>query len=54
MEKGLSGKAMEVFEREVLGDRTIDWQQLEQKYDRVYEKEHAIPEEIFRAIANLL
>jgi len=54
LEKGLSGKALNMFDREVLSDRSIDWEQLERKYDAVYEKEHAIPKEIFSKILEQL
>lgn len=46
MEKGLTGKALSMFETQVLSDRSIDWQALEAKYDRVYE-DRAIPDWIF-------
>ncbi len=52
-EKGLQGKAIAVFEKEVLS-QDIDWNALEQQYDRVYSQEHAIPQEIFKAIESLL
>ncbi|WP_293106701.1 hypothetical protein [Moorena sp. SIOASIH] len=54
LEKGLSGKALEMFKHEVLGDSSIAWQQLEQKYDRVYDTEHAIPDWIFSKIRGQL
>ena len=54
LEKGLSGKALEIFKHEVLGDSSIDWQKLEQKYDQVYETEHAIPDWIFSKIRGQL
>lgn len=50
VEKGLSGKALDMFKQEVLSNPSIDWQELEQKYDRVYDTEHAIPDEIFSKI----
>lgn len=46
-EKGLSGKAVEMFSQEILSDTSIDWQNIEQKYNFVYAKEHAIPHQIF-------
>lgn len=54
LEKGLSGQALDMFKNEVLSDSSIDWQQIEQKYDRVYETEHAIPDWIFQKIAKQL
>lgn len=50
LEKGLSGQALELFDREVLSDNSIDWQNLEQKYSSVYEKEHAMPNWLFEKI----
>lgn len=50
LEKGLSGQALDIFQQEVLGDRTIDWEQLEQKYSQVYDAEHNIPDWIFSKI----
>ena len=46
-EKGLSGKALEMFTQEILSDTSIDWQNIEQKYNFVYSKEHAIPDQLF-------
>ncbi|SKB12986.1 hypothetical protein PL11201_450145 [Planktothrix sp. PCC 11201] len=46
-EKGLSGKALEIFTQEIISDTSIDWQTLEQKYNFVYSKEHAIPDQLF-------
>ncbi|EDX72506.1 hypothetical protein MC7420_3578 [Coleofasciculus chthonoplastes PCC 7420] len=50
LEKGLSGKAIEMFKTDVLVDHSINWQQIEQKYDNVYDTEHAIPDWIFSKI----
>lgn len=54
MEKGLSGTALEMFKNEILADSSIDWQQIEQKYDKVYHEEHAIPDWIFSGIRERL
>ncbi|MEM8637280.1 MAG: hypothetical protein AAGG51_00480 [Cyanobacteria bacterium P01_G01_bin.54] len=54
LEKGLSGQALTMFEQEVLSDRTIDWQALEQKYNTVYRDEHSIPDWIFDKIQSQL
>ncbi len=54
LEKGLSGKALNMFEQEVLSKGSIDWEQLERKYDAVYDTEHAIPSEIFSKIREQL
>jgi hypothetical protein len=50
LEKGLSGKTLEMFAEEILSDRSIDWQTIEQKYNSVYDKEHAIPPWVFERI----
>ena len=52
--KGLSGKALDMFKNEVLVDGSIDWQQIEHKYDQVYDAEHSIPDWIFQNIKNQL
>jgi hypothetical protein len=36
-----------MFSQEILSDTSIDWQNIEQKYNFVYAKEHAIPHQIF-------
>ncbi|MDJ0800263.1 MAG: hypothetical protein QNJ51_26220 [Calothrix sp. MO_167.B12] len=54
LEKGLSGKALDMFKNKVLVDSSIDWQQIEQKYNQVYETEHAIPDWIFSKIEGRL
>jgi hypothetical protein len=52
-EKGLSGRAMQLFVQEILADTSIDWQQLEQKYLNVYEDCHLIPAEIMARVRDL-
>lgn len=52
LEKGLSGKALTVFENEVLSNTTINWQEIEAKYNKVYTQEHAIPDAIFEKIVH--
>ncbi|NEQ77894.1 MAG: hypothetical protein F6K23_35700 [Okeania sp. SIO2C9] len=47
LEKGLSGKALDIFTEEVLSDTRIDWEKIEYKYNSVYEKEHTIPDWLF-------
>ena len=54
LEKGLSGKALNMFEQEVLSNPSINWEQLERKYNGVYDTEHAIPKEIFSKIREKL
>jgi hypothetical protein len=54
LEKGLNGKALEMFKNEILSDNSIDWQSLEQKYAHLYETEHAIPDWIFEKIKKYL
>ncbi|MBD2346880.1 hypothetical protein [Anabaena subtropica] len=53
-EKGLSGQSLDMFAQEILSDTTIDWQKIEQKYNYVYEQEHAIPDWLFEQIKGLL
>lgn len=50
LDKGLSGKALEMFKSEVLADRSINWLKIEQKYDQVYDTEHSIPDWIYSKI----
>lgn len=49
-EKGLSGKALDLFQETFLQDSSIDWFAIEQKYDRVYETEHNIPDFVLSRI----
>ncbi|MGH7999456.1 MAG: hypothetical protein ACREPR_08525 [Brasilonema sp.] len=43
-----------MFVHEILADNTIDWQNIEQKYNYVYEKENAIPDWLFYKIREQL
>ncbi len=54
LEKGLSGKALDIFKQKVLFDSSIDWQHIEEKYNRVYTAEHTIPDWIFKKIEKQL
>ena len=54
LEKGLSGKVINIFKQEILSDNFINWQEIEQKYDQVYTTEHAIPDWIFSRIEEKL
>ncbi|MGD1872258.1 MAG: hypothetical protein ACFB02_04335 [Mastigocoleus sp.] len=54
LEKGLSGAALDIFSQNVLSDSSIDWQNIEQKYNHVYGDEHAIPEWVFERVKELL
>ncbi|NER30027.1 MAG: hypothetical protein F6J89_21010 [Symploca sp. SIO1C4] len=54
LEKGLSGKALDIFVEEILSDYSINWHELEKKYDHVYSTEHAIPDWIFSKIQERL
>jgi hypothetical protein len=54
LERGLSGKALNMFAQEVLTDMTIDWQTIEQKYNFLYVKEHDIPDWLFAQIEEKL
>lgn len=53
-EKGLSGKALDIFTQEILTDNSINWQAIESKYDHVYETEHNIPSWLFTQIQESL
>ncbi len=52
LEKGLLGKALEVFREDVLADPLIDWQQVEDRYNKVYRDEHSIPDGVFQRIVD--
>jgi hypothetical protein len=52
VEKGLTGKAIDLFRDLVLSDEAIDWEGIAVKYRGVYDREHAIPEAIFMRIAD--
>ncbi|QYX31042.1 hypothetical protein [Sphaerospermopsis torques-reginae] len=54
LERGLTGKALDIFTEEILSDRRIKWQEIEQKYNFVYSTEHAIPDWIFEKIKEQL
>lgn len=54
LEKGLSGQVLDLFQTTILENQPIDWQQLEQKYDRIYETEHSVPDWIFNQIKTYL
>ena len=54
LEKGLSGKALNMFAQEILADKSINWQKIEHKYNSVYEREHAIPDWVFEQIKGQL
>ncbi|NES80168.1 MAG: hypothetical protein F6K10_00955 [Moorea sp. SIO2B7] len=54
LEKGLSGKVLNIFSQEILSNTSIDWQKIEQKYTYVYDEEHAIPDWVFAKIKEKL
>ncbi|MFM6036123.1 MAG: hypothetical protein ACKPBB_00755 [Sphaerospermopsis kisseleviana] len=54
VERGLTGKALDMFTEEILADSRINWQEIEQKYNSVYSTEHAIPDWIFEKIKEQL
>lgn len=54
LEKGLTGQAIDMFSQEILSNSTINWLDLEEKYNQVYEAEHAIPDFVFKSIKNHL
>jgi len=47
LEKGLVGQAIDLFQAEILDKYSINWPEIEQKYDHVYEMEHSVPDWIF-------
>jgi hypothetical protein len=49
-DKGLSGQVLDLFKTEILENQSIDWSEIEQKYDRIYEAEHSVPDWIFEQI----
>lgn len=54
VERGLTGKALDMFTQEILSNSGINWQEIEQKYNSVYSTEHAIPDWIFEKIQEQL
>jgi UDP-N-acetyl-alpha-D-muramoyl-L-alanyl-L-glutamate epimerase len=54
LERGVTGKALDIFVSEILSDNSINWAAIEAKYARVYRDEHSIPTWIFNAIDEYL
>lgn len=54
LEKGLSGKTLDIFQQKILTDASIDWQSIEDKYNNIYTEDHAIPYEFFNPIKDKL
>jgi hypothetical protein len=54
VERGLTGKALDMFTEEILSNSGINWQEIEQKYNSVYSTEHAIPDWVFEKIKEQL
>lgn len=54
LDKGLSGQVLDLFQKTVLENQWINWQELEQKYDRIYHEEHAIPDWLLNQIQSQL
>jgi hypothetical protein len=54
VERGLTGKAVDMFTEEILSDKRINWQEIEKKYNSVCSTEHAIPDWIFEKIQEQL
>ncbi len=50
LERGLSGRALDIFTEEILSNTTINWEEIEQKYNNIYTTEHYIPNWIFEAL----
>jgi len=49
-DKGLSGQVLDLFKAEILENQSINWSEIEQKYDHIYEAEHSVPDWIFEQI----
>ena len=54
LEKGLSGKVLDIFAEKILTDSSIDWHKIEEKYNSVYTQEHIIPDWLFNKIKEKL
>ncbi len=54
LEKGLSGKALDIFKQEILTNSSIDWQTIEDKYNNIYAEDHGVPDELFKPIKDKL
>ncbi|BAZ69275.1 hypothetical protein NIES4106_40460 [Fischerella sp. NIES-4106] len=54
LERGITGKALDMFTEEILSDTRIDWQNIEHKYNFIYATEHAVPDWIYDQINNNL
>lgn len=54
LEKGLSGKVLDIFAEKILTDASIDWHKIEEKYNSVYTQEHIIPDWLFNKIKEKL
>lgn len=54
VERGLTGKALDMFTEEILSDKRINWQEIEKKYNSVCSTEHTIPDWIFEKIKEQL
>jgi UDP-N-acetyl-alpha-D-muramoyl-L-alanyl-L-glutamate epimerase len=53
IENGLKGKALQIFQDKILS-QNIDWNNLEEKYNKIFHEEHAIPKNLFEKIKNFL
>ncbi|MDJ0600142.1 MAG: hypothetical protein QNJ37_15035 [Crocosphaera sp.] len=54
LEKGLSGKALDIFKQEILSNPSINWKTIEDKYNYIYTEDHAIPDNLFNRMKNKL
>ncbi len=54
LEKGLSGKTLDIFQKKILTNTSIDWQTIEYKDNNIYTQDHAIPDEFFNPIKDKL
>jgi hypothetical protein len=54
LDRGITGRVLDIFKEEILSNSQINWEEIEAKYNRVYEEEHDIPDWIFEKIKEQL
>jgi hypothetical protein len=50
LERGIRGRALDIFKEEILSNPEINWEAIEGKYNHVYGAEHTIPDWIFARV----
>lgn len=50
LDRGLTGRALDIFEQRVLADASIDWERLSAQYLEVDQVNHNIPEAVFAKV----